>query len=136
MDAGADVRAEWVFRVLGCRVSQRPAPPLAASRAMVGWQAARGAAIASLKALEAAFRAMDQPESTPAIILLRAIQANLTPEPATPAQVRELAAYINTDDVIQEAEMPNGLGVKVELRRPLLLALAALKREQDTAARP
>ena len=49
--------------------------------------------------------------------------------------MRELISYLGTDSIIQEAEIPNGFGFKVELRRPLLTALAALKHEQDAAGK-
>jgi hypothetical protein len=109
------------------RADGAPAP----LEGMAGWQAARGVALASLKVLEGAFRKMKEPETDRAIILLRAIQANLTEAPTTPAQVTELENYLTTDRIIQEAEMPNGFGFKVALREPLLAALARLRREQD-----
>ena len=136
MVAATDAKAEWVARVLGFRAAM---PIAAISEAtgggMAGWQAARVTALVSLKALEGAFRAMKQPQTDPAIILLRAIQANLTAEPSKPAQVRELITYLGTDRIIQEAEIANGFGFKVELRHPLLSALAALKHEQDAAGK-
>jgi hypothetical protein len=129
--AAGGAKADWVTRVLGYRFPAAAAAlPGGAADAMAGWQAARGTALASLRALEGAFRAMKQPQTDRAIILLRAIQANLTAAPATPAQVGELERYLGTDRIIEEAEMPNGFGFKVELRVPLLAALAALKREQ------
>ena len=136
MVAATDAKAEWVARVLGFQA----ATPIASASAATGggmavWQAARITALASLKALEGSFRAMKQPQTDPAIILLRAIQANLTAEPSKPTQVRELIAYLGTDRIIQEAEIANGFGFKVELRRPLLTALAALKHEQEAAGK-
>lgn len=95
---------------------------------MDAWRSARVAALASLKQLERAFRGMDDPLVDPAIILLRAIAANLTAEPATAAQVKELLVYLRSDPIIEEAEMENGFGITVELRRPLLAALATLAR--------
>lgn len=129
--AGETEKAEWLQRVLGVAAAARPttgsSPGL--DQALAGWQAARGTAIGALKALEGAFRTIEHPARDKAIILLKAVQANLTAAPTTPQQIKELAAWLNTDDVITEAEMPNGFGLKVELRRPLLLALAALHRE-------
>ncbi len=98
--------------------------------ALAGWQAARATAMTSLRALEAAVRRMDVPERDRAVILLRAIQANLTEAPTTPRQVAELQRYIETDDIIAEAEDPNGFGITVALRRPLLAALAGLREAQ------
>ena len=134
--AAGGAKVEWVTRVLGYRFpSVAAVQPGGSAGAMTGWQAARSTALASLKALEGAFRAMKQPQTDRAILLLRAIQANLTAEPATPAQVEELERYLSTDRIIEEAEMPNGFGFKVELRVPLLAALAALKREQAASAK-
>lgn len=121
-------RQAWLERVLGISVPA-VAPASGVDRALAGWQAVRGTALASLKALEGAFRGMEHPERDKAVILLKAIQANLTAAPTTPQQIRELAGYLNTDDVIAEAEMPNGFGLKIELKKPLLSALAVLHRE-------
>jgi hypothetical protein len=136
--AQLDAQAEWVARVLHLKL---PLPVSVASNAnlaptatgMAGWTQARDAALKSLKLLENAFRAMKEPESDPAIILLRAIQANLTAVPATQAQVNELISFITTDDIIASAEQPNGFGFKVELRKPLLAALQGLKLESEPA---
>lgn len=70
---------------------------------------------------------MDDPDGDEAIILVKAIQANLTETPATLRQVEELERYITTDDIVTDAEAPNGFGVKVELRTPLLAALTELR---------
>lgn len=121
-----DEKAAWLERVLGVRA--QGAAPDGTGAAMAGWAAARATALASLKALENAYRGMKHPLSDPAIILLRAIQANLTAEPARPAQVQELEAYLTGDQIITEAESPNGFGFKVALRAPLLAALDGLKR--------
>jgi hypothetical protein len=131
----------WIDRVLGVSVgalasfgtdtspARADGAKSAALKGMAGWQAARGTALASLKALESAFRKMKEPETDRAISLVRAIQANLTEAPTTPAQVKELEEYIENDRIIQEAEMPNGFGFTVRLREPLLAALAGLRRE-------
>ena len=100
------------------------------AKAMAGWRTAREAALGQLKSLEDAYRGMDEPEVDEAIILLRAIQANLTAEPATPQQVDELERYITADDLIAEAEEPNGFGFEVALRDPLLAALTELRTAQ------
>jgi hypothetical protein len=132
-----NAKAAWLERVLGWRPQAGPAPSNNAGDAMAGWTAARTTALASLKALEGAYRGMKHELSDSAIILLRAIQANLTATPATPAQVKELEAYLTGDRIITEAETPNGFGFKVELRKPLLAALAKLKQEQAAgSARP
>ena len=67
------------------------------------------------------------PEADEAVILLRSIRANLTESPATPQQIEELRRYLEEDDVIDAAESPNGYGVELLLRDPLLDALDALE---------
>ncbi|RRS04808.1 hypothetical protein EIP75_07415 [Aquabacterium soli] len=96
-------------------------------QALGGWTRARTAALAQLLALEKAIRGMNDPEGDAAIILVKAIQANLTARPATRQAVAELERYITTDDIIDEAQGPNGFGLTVELRRPLLAALTGLR---------
>ena len=93
------------------------------------WTAARAAAIGQLKALEGAIAKMKHPQGNAAIILVKAIQANLKAMPESRRDVGELRRYLESDDIIAEAEQPNGFGIKVELKRPLLGALAALEDE-------
>jgi hypothetical protein len=96
-------------------------------QAMAGWSSARTAALAQLLALEKAIRGMADPEGDAAIILVKAIQANLTAKPATRQAVAELERYLQTDDIIDEAQGPNGFGLEVKLREPLLAALTKLR---------
>ncbi len=136
--SGAQV--QWVERVLGVDVGASTPPgsggsTVPGSRGLAGWRAARTAAINTLKELEAAIRDMDVPERDEAVILVRAIQANLTAEPSTPQQVAELQRYIESDDIFAEAEDPTGFGIKVELRVPLLAALDGLRAETAAAER-
>lgn len=149
--SASDAKAAWLQRVLGVTAAPSiPArdsgmaggagtgPTVSPSKrpgdALAGWQAARAAAMTSLRALEAAVRKMDVPERDRAVILLRAIQANLTEAPTTPRQVAELQRYIETDDIVAEAEDPNGFGITVALRQPLLAAIAALRAAQAQTA--
>jgi len=103
--------------------------------ALAQWQTARGDALTALRQLENAFRNMQHAASDRAIILLRAIQANLTAAPTSLAQIAELENYLNTDRIITEAEMPNGFGFKVQLRAPLLAALTELRHAAGAEAR-
>jgi hypothetical protein len=123
----------WLRKVLGVELPQGGGGGGGGggtAKAMAVWQVARGTALGQLTSLENAYRDMEEPEVNEAIILLRAIQANLTQAPETPQQVAELEHYITDDDIIAEAEEPNGFGFKVELREPLLAALAELKAAQ------
>jgi hypothetical protein len=106
-----------------------PPPDAGPPAALAQWQSARLAAIAQLKALQGKISSSKHPRATAAVILVRAIQANLSAKPVTLGQVQELERYLETDDIVTEAERPNGFGVKVELRKPLLAALALLKKE-------
>jgi hypothetical protein len=108
--------------------SDEPPPPPATG--MAAWTRARADAMDTLKALEGAIRGMNDPLGDRAIIRLRAIQANLTESPATARQVDELERYVSTDDIIVQAEEPNGFGFEVKLRTPLLAALKSLRDSQ------
>lgn len=103
------------------------ASPDALKEPLAAWQAARNKAIVDLKQLEAKIKAMADREGDAAIVLLRAIQANLTERPSTLQQVVELEKYLQTDSIITDAESPNGFGIKITLRKPLLDALAKIK---------
>ena len=46
---------------------------------------------------------------------------------ASQAQVAELQKYLQTDSIITDAESPNGFGIKISLRKPLLEALAKFR---------
>ena len=91
--------------------------------ALASWSAARTQAISALNAVVAEVSKMDFVDAPAAIILLRAIAANLTEAPATRAQVDELRRYLNEDENVAEAEEPNGFGIELALRAPLLAAL-------------
>jgi hypothetical protein len=114
-------KPDWVRRVLGIEPAT-PGGPLN----LAGWRQARGAAVTSLNALADAVAKLDIPEAREATILLRAVRANLTEAPTTARQIAELRRYLETDDVIEEAEHPNGFGITVSLREPLLAALDGL----------
>ena len=70
---------------------------------------------------------MKHPRGDAAVVLLRSIQMNLTAKPRSQRDVSELERYLHGDDIITDAERPNGFGLTVQLRAPLLKALAALK---------
>ena len=116
---------EWTARVLGVAFGNDSS----GGGALAAWQRARADAVAQLRKLGRAIEAVDDPEATPAIILIEAIVKNLTPAPANRRAVAELNRYLSTDDIIAEAEMPNGFGRKVVLREPLLRALVPLASE-------
>ncbi len=77
--------------------------------------------------MEARIAATSFKESPAAVILLRAIRANLTEVPATTQQVAELESYLCNDDIVASAEGQNGFGIQLRLREPLLGALAEVR---------
>jgi len=133
-ESDRDAKAAWVLRVLSVDVTRAAAAvrteESGATKDLPGlsaWQAARAAAVQSLQQLEVAFRAMKEPEVPKAIILVRAIRAQLTERPDTMQKVQELQRFIEQDQTVSEAEIPNGFGFKVSLRAPLLAALSQLR---------
>lgn len=81
-----------------------------------------------LKQLEKAIRGMRDPKGDQAIILVKAISANLTAAPETMNDVGELRRNFATDRVIGIAERPNGFGIDVKIRAPLTARLDVLER--------
>jgi hypothetical protein len=132
-----DAQAEWIERVLGFRIEETQAGSAGESSPVKGiaaWTQARAEAVRALTEVESAIRAMQDPDGDEAIIELRSIRANLTVAPATLQQVAELENYLQNDAVIDDAEIPNGFGITVSLRAPLLAALASLKAELTETA--
>jgi hypothetical protein len=99
----------------------------AVKAALTDWQTARGAAIAKLQELANAIKGYDHPESGQAFAKCRAVQSNLTAKPETLQSVSELEEYLDSDQVVATVEEPNGFGITVALRKPLLDALSKLK---------
>ncbi len=127
---------EWNFDKaleLLARIEERlNTPPVTSpgwDAALKDWTQVRGQAIEVLKSLEAAISEMQDLEGNQAIILLKAIQANLSPAPNNLNAVNELEVYIRSDKILQDAESPNGFGIDVNIRTPLIAALSGLKRQ-------
>lgn len=95
--------------------------------AIAAWQAARNQAIAPLKQLIAEIQAMADADGDAAISLVEDIQAKLNVSPATLEQAAAFERYLKTDTAITDAESPNGFGVTINIRKPLLEALTKLK---------
>ncbi len=111
----------------GAEPAKKESPALAA--ALQAWTAARTDAVGQLAKLVAAFKTSNHPQAAAGIALLDAvIKKQLTPRPATPQQVNELVRYVNTDDIFTDVETPNPFGFTVNVRQPLLAALAELKK--------
>lgn len=103
-----------------------PQPPAAAAREH--WQAARSTAVASLRAVLARIDgAAGHAGANKAALRLRSVIKSLARDPASPAEVDELQRWLESDDVIEKVERPNGFGIAVLVRAPLLKALRELK---------
>jgi hypothetical protein len=113
-------RRDWVVRVLGLGLAKP-------SHALQTWHTQREAAVGRLKSLAAAIAGSRDAEAPDAIILIQAIIKNLTPQPDTQQKVIQLEKWLQTDDILEDAEAPNPFGVEVAIRQPLLAALADLK---------
>jgi hypothetical protein len=119
-----DPREAWLERVLGVRLV-RGDPRL--EDALGEWRSRRVAVIAQLTALGQAIRAAEDPEANAALILIGGIRANITERPDTARKVKELEDYLIAESLIDDAETPNGFGVTVTIRDPLLPALRKVK---------
>jgi hypothetical protein len=128
--SGRSEQNEWLQRVLGVGGPSSSSVSTATEsdddqlqNALAGWTKVRTKAIGSLRALEGAIRGMNHPAGDKAIILVKAITANLTETPDTKNRITDLRNYLQNDRIIEEAEEPNGFGINVDLREPLLEAL-------------
>jgi hypothetical protein len=124
-DAGRQAdKGAWVQRVLAFSGTAGKGGKLDA--ALGRWTQNRAEVIAQLRQLEGAIRAMQDPLGDPAIILVKAIAANLTAAPDSKQKVAELRSYLQNDSIIDDAELENGFGITVSIRAPLIPALDAL----------
>jgi hypothetical protein len=101
--------------------------------ALTAWRDARATAIAQLRVLGTAIKAAQDPEADQALIILEAVCKNLTENPVGAAKLQELERYLQTDEVVAQAESPNPFDVAINLRAPLLAALASLKSQPAPA---
>jgi hypothetical protein len=128
-----DLFSLWVLSALG--IDMRPPAGNQGSQekaadGMAVWKAARAKAVADLHGVAKKVDKLDFPQAPKAVMLLRGIAANLTEEPRTAQQVQELRSFLQNDDNIEEAEQPNGFGIEIALREPLLAALDGLQPAQ------
>lgn len=93
-----------------------------AELAMSAWAQQRGAAVTSLKDIAARIAAARHPRSAPALLQIKAVIANLTPEPKTLQQVNDLERWLATDAVVRDI-----CALDQDLRTPLLQALGGLR---------
>jgi hypothetical protein len=119
----------WVRRVLN--------PPMMRPESAAGaspieqWQAARRLVIGQIGVLMRAIEAEGDPNGGRAVILLRAVAANLTAVPDARG-VAELARFITADDIVAAADAPNRFGIALGIRAQLEPALDALRNSART----
>jgi hypothetical protein len=91
--------------------------------ALADWEFARAKAVRQLQNLAAAIKASGHSKADNAVIQVLAVVKNLTPQPKTSAELRELEEYLYNDEIANAVERPNGFGVKVRFRLSLLSAI-------------
>jgi hypothetical protein len=91
--------------------------------ALGNYVAGRAQVIAQLNRLAAAIEATGHAQAQAALIEIKAVRANLTARPDTPAAVQELERYLETDDVVADVDGPNPYGIEVRLQETLLPAV-------------
>lgn len=94
----------------------------ARAQALQDWKTRRAAAVSSLKAVATQVAAAKHASSAKAVIELQAVIKNLTPEPASLQQVRELQRWLADDDVVTDV-----CELAEDIRTPLLGALDQLR---------
>ncbi|MEJ0047351.1 MAG: hypothetical protein WDN04_15500 [Rhodospirillales bacterium] len=120
---------QWIERELGLRpaASSAAAPGIDLNTALEHWQQARADAIAQLARLADVIAARKYPESDEARALLDSVAKNLPERPATQQSIDDVQGFLLSDDILDDAEAPNGFGFAVDVRSPLMLALGDLK---------
>jgi hypothetical protein len=93
----------------------------ARAQALEAWKTRRAAAVSSLKAVATQVAAAKHASSAKAVIELQAVIKNLTPEPASLQQVKDLQRWLADDDVVTDV-----CELAEDIRTPLLGALDQL----------
>lgn len=107
---------------------ESPLPDEAArAEAMDRYVSARALVVQRLQQLAAAVRASGHNDADAALIEIRAVQANLSARPAGLQAVNELAAYLESDDVVADVDGANPFGLNIDLQQTLLPAVYELQ---------
>jgi len=122
-DADAELDEIEVLLEEGGETDAAPAGAAApAGDAMADWQAARTAALASLKAVATKIGAAKHASSGKAILEINAVMKNISAAPSSLQQVTELQHYLGSDDVVHDvSELAD------DIRTPLLRVLERLR---------
>jgi hypothetical protein len=124
---------DWVRRVLNLPMEQSAS--VAGASPIEQWQAARRLVIGQIGALMRAIEAEGDPNGARAVILLRAVAANLTAAPDARG-VERLTGFIDADDIVAAADAPNRFGITLGLRSQLKPALDVLRDSAEARDRP
>ena len=95
--------------------------------ALAAWKKARSRVFGSLKELGRTVVTIQDPEAKEALIMLKAVQANISEKPDSLRKIQELERYVTTDDVVAEIQEPNPFGIEVDITDPLMNALGTIK---------
>jgi len=98
----------------------KPAAPT--DDAMADWQAARAAALASLKAVATRIGSAKHASAGKAIVEISAVMKNISAAPSSVRQVTELQHYLGSDDVVHDV-----CDLADDIRTPLLRVLERLR---------
>ena len=121
---------DQIEAVLNDARSQGPGATSGDISAAVGaWASARTSAVSQLKGLAAKLATTGHKEAKAALLEINAVMKNLTAEPRTLDQVKELERYLRDDDVV--VDICTGI---VDIRTPLLKPLAALRAQLTSGA--
>jgi hypothetical protein len=127
MSATTDPKQDWVTRVLGYKFTAGRGDRLA--EALEVWQSARAKVVQQLTRLAVAIKQGTDPDKNGAVADIAALIKNITPQPATLAAAKELESYLNSEDLIDAAEIHSIYAPPLGVRAPLLAALGQVKHE-------
>jgi hypothetical protein len=126
MSATTDPKQDWIASVLGYKFAAGDSVVLAESLAV--WQSARTKVVQQLTGMAVAIKRGTDPDKDGAVADIAALIKNITPRPATSAVVKELESYLNSEDLVDAAEIPSMYAPPLNVRAPLLAALGQVKR--------
>jgi hypothetical protein len=98
----------------------------ALAAALAQWKKIRLEVRKNLTALGAAIAGAEDPDAREAVIKIRALLAQISESPDNARSVAEVRRYLETDDIIDDIESPNPFGIKIDIRKSLLAALAPI----------